>query len=73
MQNYPRITLEAARVNAHLSQKVAAQKLDISPETLRRYENGTSSPNWDMVKKMEKLYGFSMDYIFLPDTSLKAK
>lgn len=61
---YPKITLEAARVNAHLSQKAAAKSLGITPETLRRYETGKGSPTVDMVEKLSALYQFPQDYIF---------
>ena len=33
-----RMTLEAARINAGFSQKEAAEKLDISRDSLRAYE-----------------------------------
>lgn len=62
--NYPKITLEAARINARLSQKEAAKELGIDPSTLRNYECGKSSPSYIMVKKMEKLYRFPSDFIF---------
>lgn len=58
-----RISLKAARINAQLSQKCAAQQLGISIATLQNYENGRTVPNWDMVKKIESLYRLSADYI----------
>lgn len=61
-----RITLAAARVNAGISQKDAAKLLGVSPSTLRNYESGKTSPGWDTVRKIEKAYGISIDYIFLP-------
>lgn len=62
--NYPKITLRAARVNAGLSQKEAAEKLNISKCTLSNYEKGIFSPSWDMVKKIGNLYDFPIDFIF---------
>lgn len=62
--NYPKITLKAARVNAGLSQKEAAEKLNISKCTLANYEKGIFSPSWDMVKKIGNLYDFPIDFIF---------
>lgn len=61
---YPRITLEAARVNAGFNQKEAANKLGVTPVTLRNYESGKTSPNMEMVAKIEKLYHFPAQYIF---------
>lgn len=63
---YPKITLEAARVNAHLSQKEAAQQLGITPQTLASYERGTTLPDVAMGKKIERLYAFPLDLIFFP-------
>ena len=62
--NYPKISLKAARVNANLSQKEAAERLGITPGTLRSYEEGETVPNWETVKSIEEIYRFPMDYIF---------
>lgn len=61
---YPKITLKAARVNAGLSQKEAAEMLNISKETLSNYEKGAYSPSWDMVHKIGEVYKFPVDFIF---------
>lgn len=62
--NYPKIQLKAARVNANLSQKQAAELLGISQATLQNYESGTTMPQWDMVKRIGEIYNFPTDYIF---------
>lgn len=62
--DYPKITLAAARVNAGYNQEEAAKELNISKATIQNYESGATSPDWDMVKKIETLYGFPSDYIF---------
>lgn len=62
----PKITLEAARVNAHLTQREAAKKLDISIATLQNYESGKTTPNWNMIKRIEDVYKYPIDLIFLP-------
>lgn len=61
---YPQISLEAARVNAKLTQKEAAKHLNIDPTTLGKYERGRAVPKWDMVQKISKLYNFPYDFIF---------
>lgn len=61
---FPKITLEAARVNAGLSQKAAARALGIDAATLRNYEHGKSAPNYPLAKKMEELYQFPFNFIF---------
>ena len=57
----PKITLKAARANARLTQKEAAEKLGISVETLANYEKGRSFPDVIMLKKIETLYGVGYD------------
>lgn len=64
MQAVPRISLKAARVNAGLSQKKAAEMLGISKATLQHYEAGSTVPNILMSKKIEEVYHFPADYIF---------
>lgn len=61
---YPKITLQAARVNVFMNQEEAAKELSISKATLQNYESGTTVPNWDMVKQMEKLYNIPADFLF---------
>ena len=66
-----KITLEAARVNAGLSQKEAAKELNVSNKTLCSWEKGASFPNAEKIDALCKLYGLSYDNInFLPNDSL---
>ena len=44
-----RITLKAARINANLSQKEAAEQLHISNKTLCNWENGISYPDAEQI------------------------
>jgi len=60
---YPRITLKAARVNAELSQKEAANALGVNVSTIQKYESGKTVPDWEMVKKIEHVYKFPIDFI----------
>lgn len=65
------ITLKAARVNAGLTQKEAAAKLNVSNKTLWNWETGVRVPNINKVKAICELYGMSYDdIIFLPDNPL---
>lgn len=60
------LTLKAARVNAGLSQKDAAKALEISVDTLSRYERGLSFPDVPTIKRIERLYKTSYnELIFL--------
>ena len=65
----PKISLKAARVNANLSQKTAANQLGISVATLQNYESGKTIPDWDMVKEIESVYRFPADYILFARNS----
>lgn len=61
------ITLKAARVNANLTQKEAAKRLNISKATLASYEMYRTIPGIDMAQKIAELYGLAVDgIIFLP-------
>ena len=62
----PKITLEAARVNAHFTQREAAIALGISVATLQNYESGRTTPDWNLVRRIEELYQYPIDFIFLP-------
>ena len=67
-----KISLEAARVNAKLSQKEAAKLLNVSNKTLCSWESGKTFPSAEMVDKICKLYAVPYDNInFFPCDSLK--
>lgn len=66
---YPKITLKAARVNANLSQKDAANALGVNVSTLQNYEAGKTIPDWEMVKRIEEVYRFPIDYIIFAPCS----
>ena len=69
-----KISIKAARVNAGLSQKVAAGHLGVSNKTLGSWENGITYPPADKIPEICVLYGLSYDNLnFLPADSLKAK
>lgn len=59
-----RISLKAARVNAGYSQRKAAKLLKICVSSLQNYEAGKVAPSWDVVKRIEDLYGIPADNIF---------
>lgn len=59
------VSLEAARVNAKLSQRDAAEKLGINVATLSNWERGKTSPDADKFKQLCELYRCPIDLIFL--------
>lgn len=65
------ITLSAARVNAGLDRKTAANKLNISVDTLGNWEKGITFPNVPQIIKIEDLYSVSYaDIDFIPKRSV---
>jgi transcriptional regulator with XRE-family HTH domain len=65
----PRITLEAARINAKLTQRQLAEILEISVGTVNNWENGKSEPSLSQLRKISELSGIPMDFIFVPEKS----
>lgn len=65
MIKLPQITLAAARVNANIKQKEAAQLLGIHPQTLARYEKDSSNIPYELLERICKLYDMKPEYIFL--------
>lgn len=61
-----KISLKAARVNANLTQKEVARKLDISDVTVINWENGKTAPTVKQIYSLCSLYGCTLDDIFLP-------
>lgn len=63
-----KIKLNAARVNAGLTQEDVAKQLKVSKNTVVNWEKGKSSPDIAKGKALAKLFGMSVDdLIFLPD------
>lgn len=61
------MTLKMAREITGMKQYEAAEKLGISKDTLRNYEQGKSYPDIPTLKKIEELYGVKYaQLIFLP-------
>ena len=60
----PKITLKAARVNANLSQKEAAETLGVATSTLRSWEAGKTFPKQNQINAILLLYGVKFDNIF---------
>lgn len=58
----PKITIKAARVNAGLTQKQAAEKLGIAYQTLSKYESDPSDITLELLDKMSKVYGIAMRF-----------
>jgi len=71
LDNYPRISPAAARVNAELNQDEASRKIGISKASLQNYENGKTMPPWDVVQRMGEVYDFPADLIVFKSITVK--
>ena len=60
------VTLKAARINADLTQKELADKLNVTVDTVLNWEAGRSEPKMGQLKQISDLSGIPMDYIFVP-------
>ena len=59
------VSLEAARVNAGLSQKEAAKRIGVNVCTLSNWERGKTAPDIDKFKSLCAVYNCPTDIIFL--------
>ena len=55
--------LREARENAGLLQKEVAERLEISPVTYNRYEQGKREPDVDTLIKLANIFGVTVDYL----------
>lgn len=65
----PKISLEAVRVNAKMTQKEWAERLGVSNNTVVNWEKGNTEPSLSKLREMSQLSGVPMDFIFVPDKS----
>ena len=66
MNELPRISLAAARVNAKLNQREMAEFLNVDVSTILNWEKGKSEPNASQLRKISEISGIPMDFIFIP-------
>ena len=62
----PKISLAAARVNAKKTQAEVAAEIGVSKATIINWENGHTSPGWDVIKRLEALYAYPFDFVQVP-------
>ena len=59
------VSLEAARINAGLSQKEAAKRIGVNVCTLSNWERGRTAPDIDKFKELCDIYKCPSELIFL--------
>lgn len=55
--------LKSLRENNGYLQKYVADKIGVRSNTLSGYENGTRSPDPEMIKRLSELYGVTTDFL----------
>lgn len=55
--------LREARKRKNYSQEYVAEKVHTSRQTVMRWENGTSEPSIEIIKKLAELYDVSINYL----------
>lgn len=68
----PKITMEAARVNAGMTQEQMAERLGVHRQTVLCWENGKRAINTAYLHLFCEIVGFSEDDIILPETTTKS-
>ena len=58
--------LELRRSN-NLSQEELAEKLDVSRQSISKWESGTSIPDLNKIIKLSEIFGVSTDYLIKDD------
>jgi DNA-binding XRE family transcriptional regulator len=61
-----KVSIKAMRVNAGLTQAEVANRVKINVATLISWENSRTYPTVEKLKELCKLYGCTIDDIFLP-------
>lgn len=61
------ISLQAARLNAGLTQKEVAQAMHVPRKTVDSWENGTLEPKISQGRQLSELFRIPIEYIFFTE------
>lgn len=59
--------LQILRKNHHYTQDELAERLNVSRQAVSKWETGTTVPNLDVLLKLSKLYGLTINDIIDPE------
>ena len=59
------------RKSKNLSQEEAAEKLDVTRQTISKWETNQSTPDFDKINPICELYGISPDELFTGERKVK--
>ena len=67
LMDMPRISLKAARVNADMTQEMAAKALRKTKQTIVNWESGASSIKYNDLIRLSELYQMPVEFLKVPD------
>jgi transcriptional regulator with XRE-family HTH domain len=61
--------LRRVRMNKGINQTTLAAMLDVRPNTISNYENGISSPDFEIMEKLTGIFGVTVDALLYKNLS----
>jgi transcriptional regulator with XRE-family HTH domain len=61
-----KITLRAARVNKGYTQAKLAEMMNTTRQTIQNYENGKTSPRYEIIRRLALILDIDIDNIEMP-------
>lgn len=66
----PLIGLKAAMVIRDTTTSEMAEEMEVVPQTIYNWVNGTASPNMDQLRKMAKHLNVKTDFLLFPENQV---
>ena len=68
-----KVSIKALRINAELSQQEASDEIGVTVRTLQNWENNITAPTAPQLVTLCRVYGCTLDDIFLPNKLAKSE
>lgn len=68
-----KVSIKGARIEKHMTQKQAADAMNVTKETISNWERGRTAPTAPQLIALCNLYGVKLSDIFLPDNLAKSE
>ena len=65
--------IRANRIKNNMSQKQLAEFLNVTPQTISKWENDLSEPGFQLITEMTKIFHVSHDELFIGETNIMYK
>lgn len=66
-------SLRTLRIKHNMNQKQLAEQLNVTPQTISKWENDLSEPGFQMITEMTKIFHISHDELFIGETEVLNK